>query len=453
MVSTAELDGFLRTLTQRRSRLAELGESDASPSMRELFAEALDMSQELVLADAELRAQQEQLEVSRGELARLAARHDRIVNASDRAYIVTTDMGVLRDVNPAGRALLSLPDFVRSPRPIATRFSELDRAAVRSLINRAAREPELTHRLDKVVLIDRPARPVAVAVTGFHDPTTGELLLDWEITVASRPAFAPATPALPTQDRWRHAEAPAEAARPQPADARMVELVRDLSALEEPADALARVVDEVRTLIDGCEHVGLVLPERGAGTSQLAHQEPPLRALHELEARHKQGPVQDAERTRHAVLVSSLAHDLRWPALARDATDLPISSLVVIPVAFAGRQAGSLTVATHAAQGFDERTVAQLNCLTGLVMPVLGLVRQRQNLRTALASRQEIGTAVGILVERHRITADAAFTLMVAASQRLNVKLRTIAAEVMHTGSDPDDLTIAPSGTRRSAHP
>jgi AmiR/NasT family two-component response regulator len=38
------------------------------------------------------------------------------------------------------------------------------------------------------------------------------------------------------------------------------------------------------------------------------------------------------------------------------------------------------------------------------------------------------------LMERHRITADAAFAMLAAASQHQNVKLTDIAAELVETG-------------------
>jgi anti-anti-sigma factor len=64
------------------------------------------------------------------------------------------------------------------------------------------------------------------------------------------------------------------------------------------------------------------------------------------------------------------------------------------------------------------------------------------SLHAAMRSRQTIGEATGILVERHRVDAHAAFSLLVQASQRLNVKLRVIAEHVALTGQDPASITI-----------
>jgi signal transduction histidine kinase/DNA-binding response OmpR family regulator len=70
------------------------------------------------------------------------------------------------------------------------------------------------------------------------------------------------------------------------------------------------------------------------------------------------------------------------------------------------------------------------------------------NLRIGLDSSRTIGTAIGILMTNHRLTAAAAFRLLTAVSQHTNRKLRDIAADVATTGQLPvrptltDDLLI-----------
>ncbi|HET8642258.1 MAG TPA: ATP-binding protein, partial [Pseudonocardiaceae bacterium] len=60
------------------------------------------------------------------------------------------------------------------------------------------------------------------------------------------------------------------------------------------------------------------------------------------------------------------------------------------------------------------------------------------NLRAAIDSHRFVGQAVGILMERHKLTAAAAFDGLRAASQRRNIKLRDIAEHVIATGEEPD---------------
>ena len=59
-------------------------------------------------------------------------------------------------------------------------------------------------------------------------------------------------------------------------------------------------------------------------------------------------------------------------------------------------------------------------------------------LERALGASRSIGMAMGILMERHRVTADQAFALLGAASQRRNEKLRVVAERLVLTGALDD---------------
>jgi AmiR/NasT family two-component response regulator len=56
------------------------------------------------------------------------------------------------------------------------------------------------------------------------------------------------------------------------------------------------------------------------------------------------------------------------------------------------------------------------------------------NLRAALANRDLIGQAKGVLMERHKITADEAFAMLRAVSNDTNVKVVEVAERVALTG-------------------
>jgi AmiR/NasT family two-component response regulator len=56
------------------------------------------------------------------------------------------------------------------------------------------------------------------------------------------------------------------------------------------------------------------------------------------------------------------------------------------------------------------------------------------NLQAALNSRAVIDQAKGILMERHKLTADQAFKFLAQASMAANRKLRDIAGHLVVTG-------------------
>ena len=57
-----------------------------------------------------------------------------------------------------------------------------------------------------------------------------------------------------------------------------------------------------------------------------------------------------------------------------------------------------------------------------------------EGLQQAMLSRATIEQAKGILMARHKLTADAAFDLLRKASSHRNVKLRTLAEQIVETG-------------------
>ena len=64
--------------------------------------------------------------------------------------------------------------------------------------------------------------------------------------------------------------------------------------------------------------------------------------------------------------------------------------------------------------------------------------QKERQLEQAIESHRLIGHAVGVLIERHRITAQQGFEMLRRASLNRNIKLREIATRVVETGQDPD---------------
>jgi AmiR/NasT family two-component response regulator len=68
------------------------------------------------------------------------------------------------------------------------------------------------------------------------------------------------------------------------------------------------------------------------------------------------------------------------------------------------------------------------------------------NLRVALTTRDVIGQAKGILMERHGLTADEAFDRLVTMSQHTNVKVREVAQYLVELRAGvPSDLELDPT--------
>ena len=92
----------------------------------------------------------------------------------------------------------------------------------------------------------------------------------------------------------------------------------------------------------------------------------------------------------------------------------------------------------------DERIAGDLLALALVlacdrVLAATSFAEREQHLRRAVDSHEEIGQAVGILVERHRWTPTTAFEHLKRTSQDHNIKLREVAQRVIESGAVPGD--------------
>lgn len=84
----------------------------------------------------------------------------------------------------------------------------------------------------------------------------------------------------------------------------------------------------------------------------------------------------------------------------------------------------------------------------------MGLMKAKSetDLNQALVSRKDIGTAIGIVMERYGLSEDRAFGYLVRLSRSRNIKLRTVARQLVDdTQATHDAPSVGPSGPRSGA--
>ena len=192
------------------------------------------------------------------------------------------------------------------------------------------------------------------------------------------------------------------------------------------------------SLLEACDEAAVCAPSGDPGdglTSELAAQ------LDQLQDQHGQGPCWDTLGGLQSVYVSDLAEDLRWPLFAPSAVELGFRSVLAYCLTAEGATVGGLQFFGRLPGAFNAYERAQGLIFATYAGTAMSLARTREhdqavreNLAQALASREVIGQAQGILMERERITADQAFELLRRASQHLNIKLRAIAQQLVDTG-------------------
>ena len=207
-------------------------------------------------------------------------------------------------------------------------------------------------------------------------------------------------------------------------------------------ETLRRIVQLAAETVDGCEGAGVFVVEHGAGTT-VAASHPFVVELDRAQIDAGEGPCIDAAERATTVYAADLADDARWPGFSPTAVRAGVRS--VVAYSLSPNRPSALNLYAHLPAAFGATDRAQGLLFATLARLALDSAEERAaderragNLAEALRTREIIGQAQGILMERERITADQAFDVLRRASQRMNVKLRDVARDLVETGeSEP----------------
>jgi GAF domain-containing protein len=150
-----------------------------------------------------------------------------------------------------------------------------------------------------------------------------------------------------------------------------------------------------------------------------------------------QGPCLDAIVDDQIFKTDDLATETRWPLFAQRAhAETGIRSMLGIRLFARGRTMGALNLMSTRPAAFDESSLSTAALFAALAAVALNAAQTEETLHLALKSRDIIGQAMGILMERHHITDKEAFRRLSEASQGLNIRLKDVADHVVTTGED-----------------
>ena len=214
-------------------------------------------------------------------------------------------------------------------------------------------------------------------------------------------------------------------------------LARTLQEETDVAKTLTAIVHAAAGTVPGAQHASIssILNRREvhtpAATSDLS------RAVDRAQYTTGQGPCLDTLYDHETVRVSDLATEQRWPEFAKEARQLGAGSRLSLQLYVHGDDLGALNLLNDERDAFgddSERIGLLFAAHAGVAMAD---AQEQQHLRKAIDSRDLIGQAKGILMERYKMSADQAFALLVRVSQAANRKLVNVCEELVHTGEVP----------------
>ncbi|MDO0929300.1 GAF and ANTAR domain-containing protein [Streptomyces sp. TG1A-8] len=220
---------------------------------------------------------------------------------------------------------------------------------------------------------------------------------------------------------WReYAEAMAVLAR------RLLEQDSVQATLDEIAAAAVR-------LVDGCDAAGILAVRKGRAVT-LAATGDLVRECDRRQAELCEGPCFDLARRGNGDRVYRIPDmtDPRpeWKRFAPAARELGVGSMTGLLLYTDEEDFGALNLYASRPGAFGEEIETAGWLLASHAAVALASARTIDQLEHGLESRHAIGEAMGILMERHRMSEEDAFGVLRRISQHHNVKLRDVAQKV-----------------------
>jgi GAF domain-containing protein len=216
---------------------------------------------------------------------------------------------------------------------------------------------------------------------------------------------------------------------------RIADIVRDLHARPE-ADAdtvIAELAEHAAVEVPGALYAGVTVTrdQKHVDTPAATHPYPLL--LDKIQQRHREGPCLESAWDEETIHVPDLENDQRWPSYRRDAlAETPIRSIMAFQLFIADRTMGALNVYAEQPRAFDEESKTIGLIFAAHTSVAWNTARRDDQFRRALASRDIIGQAKGMIMARYGVNAVQAFDMLRKLSQDSNTPVTQIAAELVH---------------------
>jgi hypothetical protein len=192
--------------------------------------------------------------------------------------------------------------------------------------------------------------------------------------------------------------------------------------------------------VPGVDFASITILGKARTLRTIGATDPKAETLDALQYELHEGPCYAAVTEERFVLVHDLAVDGRFPRYAPRAAELGAGSQLAFQLVHNGDRAG-LNLYAHGPAAFDQSTVHLAELFGTHAALVLSFAGQVEHLSEALHVRTDIGTAVGVVMERYGISREKAFAFLVRNSNDRNVKVRTLALDIINGTfrSTPDE--------------
>lgn len=202
-------------------------------------------------------------------------------------------------------------------------------------------------------------------------------------------------------------------------------------------ETLVRVAEIGCLVIEPCDTCSLTLVVTPheltmGGTDEIAEQ------LDERQRQVGRGPCLNAAEGGEPVIVDDMETEDRWPDYTPRAVELGVRSSLSVPLPTQEHVVAALNWYSKKPRAFTQDHIGPAETFASQVAVAVtnahlynSVATTARQMQEAMATRAIIEQAKGILMAQSRVDADAAFNMLVRASQRENRKLREIASAIV----------------------
>lgn len=212
----------------------------------------------------------------------------------------------------------------------------------------------------------------------------------------------------------------------------MADIARSLSEPRTLDDRLRAVTATVVQLMPAPACAGILLVSGGgtrfetvAPTSEL------LPELDHIQEQLGQGPCVAAAVNNLVVRTDDFRTEPRWPQFAAAAVRIGLLSSISVQLYTSHGKMGALNLFGSEAHAFGPEEEATVESFAAHAALALTAARTEEQLRSAVASRDVIGQAKGILMERFDVDAIRAFEMLTQLSQDTQTRLAVLAQRLV----------------------
>jgi hypothetical protein len=217
----------------------------------------------------------------------------------------------------------------------------------------------------------------------------------------------------------------------------MAALAREIAAPTQLEQILADVTAAAVQLIPAADLAGVLLVKQGGAFESVADTDSLVAQLDKLQHDFGEGPCYDAALKATVVRADDMRNEPRWPRYAPAAVQHGVLSSLSFKLYTTDRTAGALNLFSFKPGVWDTEAETIGSVFAAHAAAAILAGRHGEQMQSALSSRDRIGQAKGIIMERYGVDELQAFEMLRALSQESQTKLVDIAQRVIDTrGND-----------------